>query len=206
MKRVLTYVMSLVVGVALVPLAGCSKTKPSAKPEEPGPAAKSEEPGPAARPDPLAAAAKRLVGTWEGKPSMPPGPQKGAKKGPPMDMDMTMTVQFKDGGAMTTVAGPFPMPMNGTWEVVKAEGNNVTVKSVMEMPHISGKFSSNGGKEEDKVEVKTKNQTEEFSIVFQTDDRITMAPTKEPEEALTLDRQEIRRRRTVKVERIPTRP
>jgi len=36
---------------------------------------------------------------------------------------------------------------------------------------------------------KPQKETEEFSIVFQNDDRITMAPTKSPAEAATLDRQ-----------------
>ena len=184
MRKVLSCVLSLVVGLALFQLAGCKKSEPGAKPGQPGPAAKPEQPGasakpeqpgPAAKPDPLAAAAKKLAGVWNGKPPMP----EGEKKGPPMDV--TMTVEFKDGGAMSVAMGPFPT-MNGTWEVVKAEGNNVTVKSVMEMPDLGAL----AGKEK---QAKPQKETEELLIVFLTDDRITMSPTKDPKDVGTLDRQ-----------------
>lgn len=164
MKKTLAYLMVLVVGAALLPSAGCSKS------------------------DPLKAASRKLVGVWKGKPSAD-GEQKKTKdaaknKGEiDVSMDVPVTVEFKDGGAMTINAMIFAL--SGTWQVVKAEGNNVTIKSVMEMPSFS--FESTDGKQ--KTETKTSKEEDEFSIVFQTDDRITMTPKKDPDESMTLERQ-----------------
>jgi hypothetical protein len=56
---------------------------------------------------------------------------------------------------------------------------------VMEMPDLS--FGMEKGKE--KVDLKSNKDTKDFSIVFLTDDRITMAPKDEPKNLATLDRQ-----------------
>jgi len=176
MRKVLACALSLVVGLAILQLAGCKKSEPTTgKPGQTGGTAKPEQPGAAATSDPLAAAAKRLVGVWKGKPPMP----EGEKKGPPMDMSITM--EFKDGGA--AVMDMVMFKINGTWKVLKADGDKLTVNMEMEPPDLGGLMK---GKEKD---AKPPKETEEFTIVFQTDDKISMGPTKSPKEAIILDRQ-----------------
>ncbi len=187
MRKVLACVLSLVVGLALLQLTGCKKSEPAAKsgqpgakakPEQPG-AAKPEQPGAAASSDPVAAASKKLVGVWKGKPPMPPGAEKGEKNGPPMEM--TITMEFKDGGA--AVMDMMMFKINGTWKVLKADGEKLTVNMEMEPPDLGGLMK---GKEKD---AKPPKETEEFTIVFQTNDKISMGPTKKPAEAIVMDRQ-----------------
>jgi hypothetical protein len=180
MRKVLACVLTLVVGLALLQLAGCKKSEPTTgKPEQPGGTAKPEQPGTAAKADPLAAAGKRLVGVWKGKLPMPPGAEKVAPKGPPMDM--SMTVEFNDGGTMSVSA--MGHTEKGTWQVVKAEGNKLTVNTAGEESQFGGEMK---GKEKG---AKPPQEPEVLSIVFQTDDKISMGPTKNPNETMTLDRQ-----------------
>lgn len=152
MKKTLAYLMVLVVGAAVLPSLGCSKA------------------------DPRKAAAKRLVGVWTGK-QAPQG--EGAGKKGDINVDVPITVEFKDGGAMSMSV--FIVSLSGTWEVLSAEGNNVSVKTVLDMP---------AGMESDKgAGSKGGKETQELSIVFQTDDRITMASKDDPKDVATLDRQ-----------------
>jgi predicted RNA-binding protein len=174
MRKVLACVLSLVVGLALLQLAGCKKSEPAAKPEQPGPAAKA---------DPVAAASKKFVGVWKGKPPMPPGAEKGEKKGPPMEM--TITVEVKDDG--TAVMDAIGDKRNFNWKVIKAEGNKVTLNMETDAPEPPD-LGALVGKEKGK-EAKPKKVTEEITIVFETDDKITGGPTRLPAEAITLDRQ-----------------
>ena len=106
---------------------------------------------------------EKLVGTW-----------KAEKDG------QEMTFQFKEDKTMT-MDTPF-MPISGTWSVVRSEGSKLVINTALEMPSL--KISN------EKAEVKTKKIDEkEFSMVFETDDRIKMAPTDDPDDAATLQRE-----------------
>jgi len=182
MRKVLACALSLVVGLAILQLAGCKKSEPTTgKPGQTGGTAKPEQPGAAATSDPLAAAGKRLVGVWKGKPPMPPELEKAEGKLPPMDM--TVTIEFKDGG--TAVMEMMGEKANAAWKVVKAEGNTLAANMEIEEPDLGALT----GKEKGKDAAKPTKKTEELTIVFQTDDKITMGPTNKPAQTLTLDRQ-----------------
>jgi len=118
--------------------------------------------------DPLAAAGNRLVGSWQGEAKMS-GPDSNVT----ISGSMPVKVEFKADGTMTM---NMLMTLSGTWKVLSAEGDKLTVDVALEMP--SGPGSAEAKKDE-----------REFSIAFEGDDRITMAPTDEPSEAMTLTRQ-----------------
>jgi hypothetical protein len=105
---------------------------------------------------------KRLIGAWK------------AKEG-----GQEMVFEFKEDKTTTMKGGP--IPLSGTWSLVRAEGDKLTIKTAMELPS----FKIEG----DKSTVETKTQEKEFTIDFETDDRMKMAPTDDPSDAQTFDRQ-----------------
>jgi hypothetical protein len=101
-------------------------------------------------------------------------------------MDMDIGCEFKKDGTATM---DVLLPMSGTWEVLKVDGNKLTVKMVMEMPSFSGESKMENGKVTQTERVTTEKETQEFSIVFETDDRITMMPVDDPTQKATMVRQ-----------------
>jgi hypothetical protein len=165
-KKSLICLAYLTAAALLVQAAGCSK---------------SDSTGDAGR-DPLASAAKRLAGEWKGKAPL----QMGAEKPKPGAKELEIGCVFKTDGTMTM---DLLFPMSGTWEVVKADGDKLTVKTVLEMPSFSSESKMEGDKQQETTKVSTSKETQEFSIVFETDDRIVMSPTDDPDEKGTLERQ-----------------
>ena len=102
-------------------------------------------PGTAAKSDRLAAVGKNLVGVWTGKPTR----QEDKKKAGHTTV-LPRTVEFKDGGAMSFNEGF--VRLNGTWEVLTAEGNNVAIRTAMEIPDLS--FAMEKGKARPLVKTK----------------------------------------------------
>lgn len=128
--------------------------------------------------DPKTVAKEKLVGVWKGE----------VEADEDSDVEfpsMSLELKFQDDGTMT-MEMPILGDVSGTWEVTAAEEKKVTINTVMKMP--SFEMSGDGeGNETTKVEYSEESQ--EFSIAFETDDRITMAPTDDPSSPATLDRQ-----------------
>ena len=156
----------ILAGAALLVCVGCSR---SDAPTKPG--ARAVDP-----------AVARLVGVWTSKVT---GEAQGGTGGP-QTLDLEVTVEFKDDGTMT-MAHLFPL--SGTWELVRAQGNNLTIKTVLEGPsELSWEQKTEGGKTKRISKVKTEKRAQEFAVVFENDDRITMNPPDDPTEAMRLER------------------
>jgi hypothetical protein len=160
MTKTLSYLTILAATAALTPLAGCSK------------------------PDPLKVAGKRLVGTWAGKPDA-----SASQKGPNiLDLEGEMVFKFQPDGTFS-VELPIPIPIQGTWQVARADGDSLTVKTVEEHQSIS--FSSETdekGRQVEKEETTTKKEDGEYDILFKSDDQIVMTRKDEPDEPITFHR------------------
>lgn len=137
------------------------------------------------KPDPVPAAAQRLVGTWKGKAPME-GEVGGGKSSQKVQNMVDVGCEFKKDG---TVTMDVLFDVSGTWEVVKTEGNALTVKMVMQVPDFSSESKMDDGKVTESTKVATTKETKNFLIVFETDDRITMAPEDEPQDKATMERQ-----------------
>ena len=169
MKTFCICLLCLVAGTFLIPAAGCSK----------GPAAGDPQAGT------LTAAAKRLTGAWKGTESMEVSSTglNGAKQTTKQSIDIG--VDFKPGGAVQL---DMLLEASGTWEVIKAEGAQLTVKIVLELQDFSGEAKMEDGQMKETTQVATKKQAKEFLVVFESDDRINMAPTDDPTDKKILDR------------------
>ncbi len=130
--------------------------------------------------DPKTVAKGKLVGTW--KAELEADEDSDVELAPE---SMSMEIKFQDDGTMTMEMPLMDDPVSGTWEVTAAEEKKVTIHTVLKMP--SFEFSGDGeGNETTKIEYNEDPQ--DFSIVFETDDRITMTPT-DDEDPMTFDRQ-----------------
>lgn len=135
-------------------------------------------------------AGKKLIGVWEGQfeAEVSPGDSNMTLEGP---ASISAKFEFKQDGTMTMDI-PFLGPASGTWALIQSEGNKLTIKTVMEIPsiemsfeeHVEGSESSS----EESVKIETESEEQTFSVIFETDDRITMAPQDTPDEAITLHR------------------
>ena len=62
---------------------------------------------------------KRLLGEWTGEIPLRDGQK------PPLDMDLSATVEFKADGKMSIKAGDMPGPATGTWKVASEEDDKI---------------------------------------------------------------------------------
>ena len=159
MKRAWTCLAVSLVAAALVLTVGCGGGDPQESAGDPKkPAGDAQK-----------SAETRLVGVWEGQ--TPDADSPGGQ--------MTIGFEFKTGGVMSmTMMG---MPVPGTWKVAKSEGNNLTINTVV-------KPQAAAGPDDEGDTPAPEPFVAEYAIVFETDDRISLTPTADPSEALTLNR------------------
>jgi hypothetical protein len=187
MRRMKVGVAVILAGAVLLLAIGCPSDETPAPKE--GAGAGAAPPGGGAASADLDRQSKRLVGVWTGKPpGEPPPKDPNAKVETPEDMEIS--IDFKDDGTLSM--NMMFVEMAGTWKVTGAEGDKLTVNTVMEMPSFDVTMESEEGeKVAEKPEVKVEKEEKDFTIVFETDDRITMAPTDEPDDMVTLTRQKV---------------
>lgn len=175
---------ALLAGGVLVLCVGCPGDETRAPKEDSGAGAPRGEA--TTRFEAPASDTQKLIGLWKGTESMQGGPD--AKIEASEEEEIELSVEFKDDGSMTMDVG-LPVEMSGTWKLAKAEGNTLTVNTVIDTP--SGEFSvdEEGAKATEKVGMKTEKEELEFTIVFDTDDRIIMAPSDKPDQPTTFERQ-----------------
>ena len=183
MRSTMIGVTALLAGAVLLVCIGCSGEETPEPKEKAGTAAPSPDEGAGG----LAPDAQRLIGLWKGKMASEftvEGPNVEVIEEPDGPEELEVSAEFKDDG---TLKMDMFFELSGTWELVKAEGDKLTVNSVLEMEMPSPEGEPTEATEE--IEVESEKQEMEFTIIFETDDRITMAPTDDPDEAVTLDRQ-----------------
>jgi hypothetical protein len=175
----------LLAGAAALLCLGCSEYETWSPEGETAPETSASEAGSSSRT--LAPEAQRLIGLWKGKMTdefTVEGPNVEVIEAPDGPEELEVSAEFKDDGTLNM---DMFFELSGTWELVKAEGDKLTINSVMEMEMPS--FEGEATEAMEEIEVESEKEEMEFTIVFETDDRITMAPTDEPDQAATLERQ-----------------
>lgn len=169
MRSAMIGVAALLAGGVLLVCIGCSGEETPEPKETTGTAASSSDEGGGG----LAPEVQKLIGLWKGKMPSEVGIEK-----------PDMSVEFKDDGTLNIDARH---KLSGTWELVKAEEDKLIVNSVlgMEMPSIEGEAAE----AVEEIEVESEKEEMEFTILFETEDRITMTFTDVPDEPFTLERQ-----------------
>lgn len=171
MRSAMVGLAALLAGGVLLFCVGCPGDETPAPKEDSGAGAPGDEVP--------AADAQKLVGLWKGKvtPEVTTNMEggKGEWEGPD---EIEASVEFKEDGTMTMDMMGFEL--SATWELVKAEGNKLTLNAVLDTGPSEG---------EGKIEVEPEDKEQELTIVFETDDRITFTFTEDPDEPLTLERQ-----------------
>jgi hypothetical protein len=132
---------------AVLASSGCGKKSSSSSGQSSGPSA------------------AKLVGTWQTE------PEQAEVNGKKVGKSISMTAEFKEDGKLKL---DMFFELNGTWKVVKEEGNTLTIETEVEMPNFKFEATTKEGKTVEKTQETKKKERKTFTVTFDGPDAMTM--------------------------------